>query len=90
MSVFQRKKSIFSKRKNGVWIILPENSSVMRELNEVAGDIWAMLKQPCSEDLLIDTIASKYNENRSVIQKDVHVFLALYEKDGLIERINTQ
>jgi hypothetical protein len=85
---YKQKKTVHSKKFKGRWIIISDNNKYIRELNEVASIIWDLLKKPCSEQTLCNVIKNKYKGKPSVIQKDVHIFLTNYEKDGLIERVD--
>jgi hypothetical protein len=45
------------------------------KLNDVGGDIWRRIEQPCSFVQLIDQLAVEYQASKATIAEDVRVWL---------------
>ena len=45
------------------------------KVNEVGGDIWRRIEQPCSFAQLIDQLADEYQASKATITEDVRVWL---------------
>lgn len=57
----------------------------VRQLNEAATEIWRLLKNPVSEDKIIQEITQQYNGDTTQIETDGHLFLLQYTKEGFID-----
>jgi len=45
------------------------------KVNDVGGDIWRRIEQPCSFAQLIDQLAAEYEASKATIAEDVRVWL---------------
>lgn len=81
----RRHPLIVSKRVKGNWIILEQNKRYIRELNEVAGDIWGMLSRTTSDEAIIEKLSVLYDQRVSILQEDVKNFITEYIREGFIE-----
>lgn len=83
----QRNKELFSKKIKGKWYILEKNKKFVRELNETAGYIWSLLRNPTSIQSITDKLNKKYEVGKPQALKDIKSFIKDYLKKGLIEKI---
>lgn len=54
------------------------------KLNKSGVEIFNLLKKETTEDDIINTIANKYDNDRTTISKYVHALIETLRKDGLI------
>jgi len=73
---------IYSKKEKNSWLILEDNKSYIRQLNDVAGYIWEHARKNVRMSRLIDQIIKKFHQPRKVVEKDVEAFITGYLKEG--------
>ena len=80
---FFRNPKIFSKKTRHGWYILQNNSKYIRELNDSAGYIWGLARQPVSIDHIANKLAKKYHLPLQESLKDTEEFVYDYVRLGL-------
>lgn len=84
---FIRSQTINSRKSGSVWALLEPNKKYIRELNETAGFIWSILKQPTTPEAIVRKVCQEYDVPRTEAAEDVARFLKEYKKLDLIKEI---
>lgn len=84
-----QKKGVYSKKIRDRWYIFEKERPEVRELNEVAGFIWELLKAPISIDKIVTKVCRMYKVNKIQAKVDTERFLKDYKKNEFIEEIKT-
>lgn len=75
---------VISRKIEGRWVILERNKKFIRELNDSAGLIWALSKEPVSVTEIYFRVSAFCRRPISKIKKDVRGFIDEYLKEGFL------
>lgn len=75
---------VTSKKIRGKWLLLEQNRRFARELNETAGFLWNLARQPTSTQELAKKLAAAYDQPLERCQRDVEKFVEEYLKANLL------
>ncbi len=65
-------------------LLLDQNNSKLRELNETASMIWTLIEHPKTIDSLAKEILKKYDAKEIEVLTDIENFVTLYQEEKLI------
>lgn len=68
-------------------MLLEENKEFVRELNDVAGEIWGYIEKPRTVKQISKYLTTLFEVEAGVVEKDVCDFLREYVKEGFVEEI---
>lgn len=85
--LFTRHSQVTSKKIRGRWLLLESNRHFARELNETAGFLWNLARQPTSTQELAKKLAAAYDQPLEQCQQDVEKFVEKYVRANLLVRV---
>ena len=65
-------------------LILDQDNSKLRELNETASMIWMLIEQPKTVEFLVKEILKEYDVKEIDVLTDIENFVNLYQEKQLI------
>ena len=80
--------AVFTRKSGKTWIILGRDKSYYRQLSEVAGFIWLLLKIPRSIPEITDCLVKNYDVSSQEARKDTEDFIEEYVRLGLLIKSN--
>ena len=84
---FIRNPEIIYKKIDNKIIILDQNNSKIRELNETAVLIWENSEKPTSVNEICEILINHYDIKKNHALTDIAKFVSLYLEDGLLKLI---
>jgi hypothetical protein len=78
--------AVHSKKIRGKWFLLEKSKKHVRELNEVAGFIWACAHKPTTVLQVVTKISRLSHQDKEAIYEDVENFVNSYLKLGFFIR----
>lgn len=79
-----RNPQVTSKKIHGKWLLLEPNRRFARELNETAGLLWELARNPVSTRELAEKLATFYGQPLEKCRQDVEKFVEKYVKANLL------
>lgn len=89
-SKLKQNTSIFANQIDNEMVMLNVDLGKYFGMNEVASDIWKILEQKTSVEMLYQQLATEYDISVQKCQEDVEPFLHQLISNGLIEIVETQ
>jgi len=86
-SYVKRNLKITTRKIGSKWMILEKDRSHMRTLNETAGLIWSLTKNPTTIMELVNKIAKTYKAPRKEVEKDVKGFVKKYLENEFLVKV---
>ena len=68
-----------------VVIILDLKDGVYYELNETAARVWELIQQPCSVEVILNTLLEEYDVDARQCEADLLALTADMVKQGIVE-----
>ncbi len=85
--IVQRTPGVFSKKVGSVWLLLEPNKKYIRHLNQAAGYIWSLAKDPKSIDTIALQVSKKFGISQKEARADVQDFVSQYVQAGFLREI---
>ena len=76
--------AVFTRKSGKTWVILGKDKSYYRQLNEVAGFIWSLLKTPRSIPEITNHLVKHYAVSPQAARKDTEDFIEEYVRLELL------
>ena len=83
-AVYQQKDGVMTADMNGETVMMDINTGKYYNLGRVGSEIWALLKNPLSEQELIDELLARYKVNPEQCRKETAAFVQKLLSIGLI------
>ena len=81
---YQRKPSVLESELSGEYVLLDQQQGTYFGVQGVGFDIWKCLKEPKTEEQIVDELLSIYEVEKNQLIHDTHQFLEQLLKDQLI------
>jgi hypothetical protein len=86
MTAFVVSDGVYSKKTNGIWLILNPDRGSYLELDDVASFIWSKLQKPVSPEAIAQAIVVEYDIDYETALHDVEDFIQVHLKKKLLKK----
>lgn len=83
----KRNKKMYSKKREGQWLILREGKGYVEELNEVAGFIWELAEDEIKVEGIIEGVVCEYEVSKEEAERDIKEFINDFLDEGYLEKV---
>ena len=84
---YQQKADIAWRRIDDAVVLIDPDNQMIRQANEVAGEIWVCLSQPSTVDDVVAHVRDQFEVSEDDARTHVRAFLDALMERGLIEAI---